>query len=120
MAVVLNRDKFDQVLGPLGCRSACRSATTHGVTVAVPDPCHLGCWVHELRFGWLVAAETLSEKREVTGSTPVPTTGKTQFRGHFDRQSVSSRRFRAHYVPIRNWNEFALGSAVRVSRYLPT
>jgi hypothetical protein len=30
------------------------------------------------------------EKREVTGSTPVPTTGMTQFRGPIDQLSVSS------------------------------
>jgi len=28
------------------------------------------------------------EKREVTGSTPVPTTGKSQFKAHFGQLSV--------------------------------
>ena len=47
-----------------------------------------------------------SEKREVTGSTPVPTTGKPQVKGYFDELSVSYARFRAHYVPIENENRF--------------
>jgi hypothetical protein len=48
----------------------------------------------------------LPEKREVTGSTPVPTTGKYQHRGHNDRRSVSCSKFCAHNVPTRNWNRF--------------
>ena len=53
------------------------------------------------RFDWFIPSRTwvpgrvaqlverAPEKREVTGSMPVPTTGKTQFRGYFDRWSVS-------------------------------
>jgi hypothetical protein len=40
------------------------------------------------------------EKREVTGSTPVPTTGKAQFKGYFSQPSASWSKFRAHCVPI--------------------
>ena len=41
----------------------------------------------------------LPEKREVTGSTPVPTTGNQQVRGPFNWQSVLSSNFRALRVP---------------------
>jgi hypothetical protein len=44
--------------------------------------------------------ERAPEKREVTGSTPVPTTGKSQLRGRFGQGPVLSFGFRAHYVPI--------------------
>jgi hypothetical protein len=47
-----------------------------------------------------------SEKREVTGSTPVPTTGKFQFSEHTNWQSGLDLQFRAHNVPTRNWNRF--------------
>ena len=52
--------------------------------------------------------ERAPEKREVTGSTPVPTTGKFHYRDHFDGQSVWEPRFRALRVPSRNWNEFQI------------
>ena len=40
-----------------------------------------------------------AEKREVTGSTPVPTTGKGQFRGGFWSGRFRGKKFRAQHVP---------------------
>ena len=49
----------------------------------------------------LIGLLLTSEKREVTGSTPVPTTGKVQFRGTFRSVSFVRPKFRARYVPNR-------------------
>ena len=46
------------------------------------------------------------EKREVTGSTPVPTTGEYLIRRQNLARAIWSSRFRAHNVPTRNWNRF--------------
>jgi len=46
------------------------------------------------------------EKREVTGSTPVPTTGTSLVESQKDWRSTSTPELRAHYVPTRNWNQF--------------
>jgi hypothetical protein len=54
----------------------------------------------------MVDATTAPEKREVTGSTPVPTTGKNQARTYRDWWSLSCSKLRAHNVPARNWNTF--------------
>jgi hypothetical protein len=43
--------------------------------------------------------ERAPEKREVTGSTPVPTTKEVQVRGYFDCQLVCRSILRAHNVP---------------------
>jgi len=42
------------------------------------------------------------EKIEVTGSTPVPTTVRGQFRGGFRSAPCVDAEFRAHYVPIES------------------
>ena len=43
--------------------------------------------------------ERAPEKREVTGSTPVPTTGKEQLRGYFSGARTTRSKCRAHNVP---------------------
>ena len=53
-----------------------------------------------------VGAQHSLEKREVTGSTPVPTTAKYLLSGHKSRSPKCGLHFRAHNVPTRNWNRF--------------
>ncbi len=67
-----------------------RQVRHQGVRVSIRYPGPLG------RVAQLV--ERAPEKREVTGSTPVPTTEKDQFRRYFDSQSILKSKFRAHNV----------------------
>ena len=53
--------------------------------------------------------ERAPEKREVTGSTPVPTTGKSLFRGYFDHLSVVRLKSRAPTWPKRIRTSFIFG-----------
>jgi hypothetical protein len=59
---------------------------------------------------WTDFLELRPEKREVTGSTPVPTTGNPQFRGYFEEGRFCGRDFVPSTCPPGNWNEFRFGA----------
>ena len=55
-----------------------------------------------------MAGDLPTWKREVIGSSSIPPTAKFLARAHFDSWSIRGSKFRALYVPTRNWNEFNL------------